>query len=189
MGGTSNKPNENDNMKMNIDLTEKSCDGAVAILNALLADEFILGTRTRNCHWNVTGPHFHDLHKLFASQYDALDEIMDDVAERARALGGHAVGTLSEFSALARLKEQPGKYPNASQMTRELLAGHEAVIRQLRAEVVMCGEKLGDAGTTDFLTGLMEQHEKMAWMLRAVLEEKNPAPTNGAIRPLTKERK
>jgi starvation-inducible DNA-binding protein len=54
-----------------------------------------------------------------------------------------------------------------------LLAGHEAVIRQLRADVVACGEKFGDAGTTDFLTGLMEQHEKMAWMLRAVLEGNN----------------
>lgn len=176
-------------MKLNIELTEKSREGAVAILNALLADEFILGAGTRNCHWNVTGPHFHDLHKLFASQYAALDEIMDDVAERARALGGHAVGTLSEFSALARLKEQPGRYPDASQMTAELLTGHEAMIRQLRADVVVCGEKLSDAGTTDFLTGVMEQHEKMAWMLRAVLEEKTQKQTNGAIRPLTKERK
>jgi starvation-inducible DNA-binding protein len=160
-------------MKLNIELTEKSRKGAVTILNALLADEFVLGARTRNCHWNVTGPHFHDLHKLFESQYDALDEILDDVAERARALGGHAVGTLTEFLKLARLKEQPGEYPQAPQMTAELLAGHEAVIRQLRADVGACEKKFGDAGTTDFLTGLMEQHEKMAWMLRAVLEEKN----------------
>ena len=175
-------------MILNIDLTERSRESAVTILNALLADEFVLGTRTRNCHWNVTGPHFHDLHKLFASQYDALDEIMDDVAERARALGGQAVGTLSEFLSSARLKERPGKYPSASHMTAELLEGHEAVIRQLRADVVACDEKLGDAGTTDFLTGLMVRHEKMAWMLRAVLEEKNPAHTNGAVRFLTKER-
>jgi starvation-inducible DNA-binding protein len=189
LGGTANEPKENDNMKLNIELTEKSREGAVTMLNALLADDFVLGTRTRNCHWNVTGPHFHDLHKLFASQYDALDEIMDDVAERARALGGHAVGTLSELLALARLKERPGKYPSASHMTAELLTGHEAVIRQLRADVIACDEKLADAGTTDFLTGLMEQHEKMAWMLRAVLEEKNQAQTNGAIRPLKTERK
>ena len=96
---------------------------------------------------------------------------------------------MSELLALARLKERPGKYPSAPHMTAELLTGHEAVIRQLRADVVACGEKLGDAGTTDFLTGLMEQHEKMAWMLRAVLEEENPTQANGTIRPLTKERK
>lgn len=176
-------------MKLNIQLTEKSRGGAVAILNALLADEFVLGARTRNCHWNVTGPHFHDLHKLFGSQYEALDETMDDVAERARSLGGHAVGTLAEFLKLARLKEQPGNYPNASKMTAELLAGHEAVIRQLRTDVVACGDKIGDAGTADFLTGLMEQHEKMAWMLRAVLEEKNEMQANGVVRPLIRSQK
>jgi len=120
-------------MKLNIELTEKSRGDAVTMRNALLADEFVLGARTRNCHWNVTGRDFHDLHELFGSQYDALDETMDDVAERARALGGHAVGTLTEFLQLARLKEKPGKYPNTSRMTAELLAGHKAVIRQLRA--------------------------------------------------------
>ncbi len=56
-------------MKLNIELTEKSRGGAVTTLNALLADEFVLGARTRNYHWNVTGPHFHDLHKLFGLQY------------------------------------------------------------------------------------------------------------------------
>ncbi|HEX5399479.1 MAG TPA: hypothetical protein VFY06_10570 [Verrucomicrobiae bacterium] len=96
---------------------------------------------------------------------------------------------MSELLALARLKERPGKYPSASHMTAELLTGHEAVIRQLRADVVARDVMPGGAGTTDFLTGLMEQHEKMAWMLRAILEEKNPAQTNGTIRPLTKERK
>jgi len=176
-------------MKLNIKLTEKSRGYAVAILNALLADEFVLGARTRNCHWNVTGPHFHDLHKLFGSQYEALDATIDDVAERARSLGGHAVGTLTEFLKLARLKEQPGKYPNARQMTAELLADHEAVIRRLRSDLVACGDEFADAGTTDFLTGLMEQHEKMAWMLRAVLEEKNETQANGVVGPLIRSRK
>jgi starvation-inducible DNA-binding protein len=170
---TSNKRKKDYSMKPDIELAEMSRGGAVAILSALLADEFVLGTRTRNYHWNVTGPHFHDLHKLFGDQYDALDGIMDDMAERVRALGEHAVGTLAELLELARLKEQPGKYPNAAQMTAELLSGHEAVIRQLRGDLEKCGTKFGDAGTTDFLTGLMEQHEKMAWMLRSILDEKN----------------
>ena len=176
-------------MKPNIDLTEKSRGSAVTILNRLLADEVVLGAKARNCHWNVTGPHFHDLHELFGSQYDALDGIMDEMAERARALGGHAVGTLTEFLNLAQLKEQPGKYPNGSEMTLQLLAGHEALIRQLRADVELCGTKLGDAGTTDFLTGVMEQHEKMAWMLRAILEQNNQVQANGAIKPLARRSK
>lgn len=160
-------------MKPDIELSEKIRDGSVAILNAQLADEFVLGARTRNYHWNVTGPHFHDLHKLFESQYEVLDEILDDMAERARALGGHAVGTLTELLKLSRLKEQPGNYPSASTMTAELLRGHETVIRQLRKDLEKCANKFGDAGTADFLTGVMEQHEKMAWMLRAILDAKN----------------
>lgn len=176
-------------MKLNIELTEKSRGSAVTTLNALLADEFVLGARTRNYHWNVTGPHFYDLHKLFGSQYEALDETMDEMAERARTLGGRAVGTLSEFLKLARLKEQPGKYPTASQMTAQLLAGHEALIRQLRRDVEFCGGKLGDAGTADFLTGVMEQHEKMAWMLRAILDETNQSQTNGTIMSFPRSRK
>ena len=160
-------------MKPNLKIKDNHREGVVEILNTLLADEFVLGTKTRNCHWNVTGPHFHDLHKFFDAQYEELDAILDDVAERARALGGHAVGTLAECLKLARLKEQLGKYPDASQMTAELLEDHETVIRQLRGDLEKCAAKLGDAGTADFLTGLMEQHEKMAWMLRAVLEGKN----------------
>ena len=160
-------------MKLNIKLKDSHREGVVAILNTLLADEFVLGTKTRNCHWNVTGPHFHDLHKFFDAQYEELDEILDGVAERARALGGHAVGTLAEFLKLARLQEQLGKYPNAQEMAAELLSDHETVIRQLRGDLEKCAKKFDDAGTADFLTGLMERHEKMAWMLRAILQGKN----------------
>ena len=160
-------------MKLNIKLNEKSRQGVVEILNTLLTDEFVLATKTRNCHWNVTGPHFHDLHKFFDAQYEELDAILDDVAERARALGGHAVGTLAEFLELARLKEQLGQYPNAQEMIAELLDDHEMVIRRLRGDLEKCANKFGDAGTTDFLTGLMEQQEKMAWMLRAIGQGKH----------------
>jgi starvation-inducible DNA-binding protein len=129
-------------MKLNIDLKKKDREAVLEILNTLLADEFILSTKTRNCHWNVTGAHFHDLHKFFDAQYEQLDEVLDAVAERARALGGHAVGTLKETLKLARLKEQPGKYPPALQMIAELLDGHEVVIRQLRVDVEKCAKEV-----------------------------------------------
>jgi len=157
-------------MKLNIGLNDGQREGVVQILNALLADEYILYTKTRNYHWNITGPHFSTLHELFQRQYEELDETIDEVAERARALGGPAAGTLTEFLNLARLKEQPGKTPGAQEMIAALLADHEAVIRQLRSDLEACMTKHGDAGTSDFLTGLMEKHEKTAWMLRANLE-------------------
>jgi starvation-inducible DNA-binding protein len=159
-------------MSPNIGLLEEQREGVVAILNTLLADEYLLYTKTRNYHWNVVGPQFNDLHKFFEAQYNELNEIVDDVAERGRVLGGHALGTLTEFLTYTRLKEQTSYYPDAHDMIADLLADHEALIRHLRVDLETCAEQYHDAGTNDFLTGLMEQHEKMAWMLRAFLEGK-----------------
>lgn len=153
-------------MEMQIGLSAAQRDGVLKVLRALLADEYALYTKTRNFHWNVVGPQFSELHKFFESQYEALDDIVDEVAERSRALGGNAIGTLAEMKEHTRLSEAPGVYPTAADMVRQLLADHEAVVRSLRVDVATVQDKHGDVGTADFLTGLMEQHEKMAWMLR-----------------------
>jgi starvation-inducible DNA-binding protein len=156
-------------MTPNIGIRDGDRDGVIAILNTLLADEFVLYTKTRNYHWNVTGLQFNDLHKFFETQYEALDEVIDAVAERTRALGGRAFGTLEEFRKHARLTEEPGAVPGARQMLSGLLADHEALTRALRADVDAATERFKDVGTADFLTGLLEQHEKAAWMLRSFL--------------------
>ena len=159
-------------MKPNMGLSDEQRAQVVKILMGLLADEYVLYTKTRNYHWNVTGLQFNDLHKFFESQYEELNDIVDDVAERARTLGGHANGTLSEFVQHARLKEQPGQFPPANEMVANLLTDHEALVRQLRADLTTYIDKYHDAGTSDFLTGVLEKHEKMGWMLRAFLEGK-----------------
>lgn len=157
-------------MKLNIALSDRSRNGVVALLKPLLADAYVLYTKTRKFHWNVTGPHFTELHKLFEAQYDALAEEIDEIAERIRSLGSLAPGSLAEFGKLARLKESLKDDLDASDMLSALLADHETLIRQLRGDVTTCGE-LGDDGSADFLTGLMEAHEKTAWMLRATLDQ------------------
>jgi starvation-inducible DNA-binding protein len=139
------------------------------MLNQLLADEHLLYVKTRNYHWNLVGPRFHSLHVFFEGQYVMLQPVMDDLAERARAVGATALGSMAEFTEHARLREEPGGHPEADTMLRNLLADHEAMVQQLRKDVDRCDE-LNDQGTTDFLTGLMEMHEKQAWMLRAHLE-------------------
>jgi starvation-inducible DNA-binding protein len=141
----------------------------VEILNAVLADEVVLYVKTRNYHWNVEGPDFSELHKFFEAQYVKIEDFMDDTAERARSLGGRAMGTLAEFQKTSRLQESPGKHPKADAMVADLLADHESIIQTLRKDVDTCQNEHGDAGTADYLTGLMEEHEKMAWMLRAYL--------------------
>jgi starvation-inducible DNA-binding protein len=157
-------------MSPNIGIADNDRANVVKILNTLLADEYVLYTKTRNYHWNVVGPQFNDLHKFFAEQYEALDEIVDEVAERARTLGGRSLATLVEFQDTSRLKEHPGQYPTADDMLDNLLADHEATIRQLRTDADTVGNEHHDAGTNDFLIGLLEKHEKMAWMLRAFHE-------------------
>lgn len=159
-------------MRTNTGLGDGSRKAVVDVLNDVLADEFILYTKTLNYHWNVTGPQFHDLHEFFGNQYEGLADVLDEVAERARVLGGPALGSASEFVKRARLKEDPGEVPAARGMIENLLEDHEAVIRTLRKDLETIAEDLGDMGTSDFLTGLMEQHEKMAWMLPAFLEGK-----------------
>src|SRR5881396_1765884 len=114
-------------MKSNIDIPESGRASVVDILNRLLSDEYVLLTKTRNYHWNVVGPQFNDLHKFFEGQYNELNGVVDEVAERARALGGNAFGTVAEFSQHTRLKEQPGQYPSARAMLANLLNDHEAL--------------------------------------------------------------
>ena len=154
-------------MAINIGLTDKQREGVVSILNTVLADEFVLYTKSRRFHWNVEGPDFSELHDFFEKHYEQLGEIVDQVAERARALGGIAAGSLEEFLKLTRLKEEPGKQYDARGMIQALLADHETLIRSLRKDLEMSSNEHGDEGTTDFLTGLMQAHEKTAWMLRA----------------------
>lgn len=160
-------------MEIRIGLSDGQRAGVVEILQKLLADEYVLYTKTRNYHWNVVGPRFHDLHKLFEEQYQELDEVVDQLAERSRALGAPAVATLTEFLQLARLKEEPNHYPDDRRMVANLLADHETLIRQLRNDLETAGDRFRDIGTNDYLTGLMERHEKTAWMLRALLADRS----------------
>jgi starvation-inducible DNA-binding protein len=153
-----------------IGLTPKDRDGVTRILNVLLSDEYLLYTKTWKFHWNVTGLSFHDLHLFLEAQYEELDGFVDDVAERARSIGGIAFGTMREFLDNTRLKENPGKNPEAEAMVAVLLGDHEHIIQSLRADLETVQNKYHDVGTCDFLTGLMEKHEKMAWMLRAYLQ-------------------
>ena len=85
-------------MNAAIGLKESARAKVLAVLDPVLADEYVLYTKTRNFHWNVVGPHFNDMHKFFEAQYGILDGHVDAVAERSRALGGRALGSLKELA-------------------------------------------------------------------------------------------
>lgn len=155
-------------MDANIGISAKNKKEIIDLLNGVLADAHVLYIKTRNFHWNLTSPSFMEFHKLFEEQYDQLGEAIDEIAERVRFLGGAAAGSMAEFLKAASLKEEAGKVKDARQMVAILLKDHEAVIIKLRKDVDVSEEK-GDMGTSDFLTGLMQSHEKTAWMLRSYL--------------------
>lgn len=154
-------------MKVNIDIKDDSRAKVADLLNTLLADEYVLYTKTRNAHWNITGPHFSDLHKFFEGQYEELDNIIDDVAERVRAIGHFSLGSLKDFLEVARISEDEHNFSDSRKIMQTLVGDHETIICNIRKEISIIQDKYKDAGTADFITGLLKQHEKMAWMLRA----------------------
>ncbi|MFC0775428.1 Dps family protein [Terrimonas alba] len=156
-------------MQPMIGIKEEHLAKGAQLLSVFLADEFVLYTKTRKAHWNVEGPDFHEKHKFFEEQYEQLDEIMDDVAERIRSLGHYAPATLKSYLELTHLSEQWSEKNDGVGFVKELLIDHESIIIRLRESINQFANDLQDAGTSDFITGLMETHEKMAWMLRAQL--------------------
>lgn len=133
-------------------------------LTVVLANEMLLYVKTRKFHWNVYGNSFMELHKLFENQYSDLEQVIDEVAERITKLGGKAIGTMKEFIDHSILKESP-KYDDQTDMIKELLADHEAILKQLR-DFIKEIEETNDYGTADFLTGILQKHEAKAWILR-----------------------
>lgn len=158
-------------MKPNLGITAKNLDSVNEVLNHVLADGSVFYIKLRKFHWNLSGDNFMELHLLFEAQYTAVGEAIDEVAERISTLGGVAIGTTAEFAKMSQLKEKPGKVPTVQEMLRELVADHETIVKSLRKNLDVVEEKYGDAGTSDFLNGLMQQHEKMAWKLRKYFKE------------------
>jgi starvation-inducible DNA-binding protein len=156
--------------KINIGLTDEQRHGVISLLNQDLADTYLLLVKTKKYHWDVVGPQFMTLHKLWQEHYEALTINVDVIAERVRTLGGYPVGTMEGFLKICSLKEQAGNVPSATGMVSQLLDDHEQIVRNLREHIDHCTDKFKDNGTADFLTGLMEQHEEIAWMLRSFVE-------------------
>jgi starvation-inducible DNA-binding protein len=155
---------------INIGLTKEQCQGVINLLNRDLADSYLLLVKTKKYHWDVVGPQFRTLHQMWEEHYEKLTENIDAIAERIRTLGGYPLGTMEGFLKMTSLKEQTGEVPLATEMVSRLVEDHETIVRNLREHIDACSEEFHDEGTADFLTGLMEEHEQIAWMLRSFIE-------------------
>ncbi|MCX8115251.1 MAG: DNA starvation/stationary phase protection protein [Burkholderiaceae bacterium] len=154
--------------RIDIGIADKDRDKIADGLSRVLADTFSLYLKTHGFHWNVEGPMFNTLHLMFMEQYTELWNALDPIAERIRALGYPAPGSNKAFAKLASIDETDG-VPEAMEMVRLLVKGHEAVARTVR-EVFPIAEKGGDEATIDLLTQRLQVHEKTAWMLRSLLK-------------------
>jgi starvation-inducible DNA-binding protein len=158
-------------MKNTLGIMDKNRQAVANELSIILADEYVLYTKTKNAHWNIEGEDFFDKHQFFETQFNELDEIVDNVAERIRSLGHYAEATLKSFLALTHLSEVREDRTSSQSYIEGLLADHETIIVHLIKNIQHFSNEYHDLGTSDFITGLMEKHEKMAWFLRSHLNK------------------
>lgn len=154
-------------MAIDIGLTESARKNSVEALKTLLGETYALYNKTHGYHWNVTGPRFNELHNMFMAQYNELWLALDLIAERIRALGHFAPGSSGEMLEHATIKPDNG-VPDASDMVKNLAAGHEAVSRAAKTGIKIAEEN-NDPVTVDLFTQRAQIAEKTAWMLRAAV--------------------
>ena len=169
---TKSKSNHSPEDKTNIGISSTNSTKVASELNKILADEFVLYVKTLKVHWNIEGRDFHALHLFLDEQYNRLQTIIDAVAERVRKVGHFSNGTMKQFLADATLKESSSAGAISENMLAELASDHEVLIRKMRTLIDDFEEKYEDAGSSDFITGIMKQHEEMAWMLRSSASKK-----------------
>jgi len=143
----------------------------VTFLNLLLADEYVLYTKTRTAHWNVDGTNYFETHVFLENQFNEIDFIIDDLAEQIRSHGHFALGSLKDFLSIAQMGEDNYDFANSGKIFETLLNDHETIIRTIQHEIFSISVNLKDIETANFLAGIMEQHKEMAQMLLTFISE------------------
>jgi starvation-inducible DNA-binding protein len=146
------------------DLSPDAVREVSAALNALVADTFALYVKTKNFHWHVSGPHFRDYHLLLDDQGEQLQGSIDELAERARKIGGTTIRSIGNIAKLQRIKDNDKDYVAAGDMLAELMNDNKAYIHHLR-EAHEIADKHEDSATTSLLENFIDQAEKRCWFL------------------------
>lgn len=139
----------------------KDISGALA---ALLADTFALYLKTKNFHWHMSGPHFRDYHLLLDEQSDQIFAMTDDLAERARKIGGLTLHSIGEISRLQRIEDNDAEFVTPEDMLAELREDNLALAARMREAHSLCDE-LGDVATVSLLEPYIDEAERRVWFL------------------------
>lgn len=137
-------------------------------LNGLLADYYAMYLKTKNFHWHVIGPHFHDYHLLFDTHATELLATTDLVAERVRKLGQSTLTSIGAIAAKQTVKDNDAKTVDADKMLAELYADNETLVTQLKAAKELADDA-GDNATDGLLDDWTDQAEQRAWFLAATM--------------------
>lgn len=160
-------------MKLNptkIDLSANIRAKAVALLQARLADCADLQSQTKQAHWNVKGPDFVALHKLFDEIYDDVGSYVDEIAERGVQLGGTMYGTVRSSAAQSSLTEYPLEIKSCRDHAAALSSALAAFGKLVRTAIDDSAQ-FGDADTADLFTGISRGIDKWVWMVEAHLQD------------------
>ena len=155
--------------KADIGISGKEIKSVVKILETVLATEVVFNMKIRNYHWNVTAPNFSELHKFFEAMYEESTESIDDIAERIRALWKTVDANYENFLWKSIIKEETENCLGADKIIENLLEDKESIIKEIRSSISEISENTNDMWSEDFLTGLIQAHEKNAWMLRSMV--------------------
>lgn len=145
-------------------LTVENTISSIDVLTQALADSFAVYTKLRNFHWNVEGIHFSYLHSFFSDEYSAMEESIDNIAERIRALGEKPVGTLSAFKAKTTIPEYVYLKYSPDVILPDLKSSYEACATYLRSNLEAC-----DAVTANFIQELIFGLEKSLYKINSLL--------------------
>jgi len=139
-------------------------------LRRLLADVFSLYLKTKNFHWHMSGPHFRDYHLLLDEHADQIFAMTDDIAERARKLGGTTLHSISDITRNQRLKDNNQETVSPREMLQELCSDNQELTRSMRDAHGLC-EDHDDVATTSLLETWIDQSERRTWFLTQILQE------------------
>src|SRR5215472_6989042 len=151
-----------------------SKEGIVEItgqLRQLLADVFALYVKTKNFHWHMTGRNFRDYHLLLDEQSDQIFAMTDDIAERARKIGGATIRSIGDIAKHQRLMDNDHENVAPADMLSELLVDNRELARFMRATHAL-SEEHGDVATTSLIEVWIDQTERRAWFLAETTSDK-----------------
>jgi starvation-inducible DNA-binding protein len=146
------------------DLSAEARRDIPAALRALLADVFALYLKTKNFHWHMSGPHFRDYHLLLDEQSAQIFAITDDIAERARKIGGTTLRSIGHIAREQRILDNDADYVEPRDMLAELRDDNQQLVREMRRVHELCEEQ-GDVATASVLENWIDEAERRTWFL------------------------